>query len=62
MQIFYPLLNYLSINPDYYDLVINEWTNNAKTEQKNTNDESPNFTNRKFRKSLFDGKFFSIIL
>ncbi len=40
MQVFYPLLNYLSSNQDYYELVTNDWSENAKIAFLNETDTS----------------------
>ncbi len=49
VQIFYPLLNYLSSNQEYYDLVVNEW---ASKEQSVNSVEVD--LKRMSRKSSFD--------
>ena len=62
MQIFYPLLNYLSSNQEYYDLVTNEWSENAKIAFLNETEasfSSVDFKNR-LKRSYFDGNLLSI--
>lgn len=55
LQIFYPLLNYLSSNQDYVDLVTNEWSANAKAAYLNDNSNDKSKFKYLPRKSSFDG-------
>ena len=59
VQLFYPLLHYLSSNPEYFELVTNEWACTAKTANQQRNENlSPTIDfKHKFRKSYFDGKY-----
>lgn len=62
VQVFYPLLNYLSSSPEFLELVANEWNGRSKT--TNTNDsaqddvqKAANKANQSVaaRKQAFDG-------
>lgn len=57
VQIFYPLLNYLSSNQDYYDLVCNAWSSHSKQTNLNHLNTSQDSSKPKInlpRKSSFD--------
>lgn len=57
VHIFYPLLNYLSSNQDYIELVLNEWINNSKKLKSLENAQNYQEENKIITKrSLFDGK------
>lgn len=50
VQLFYPLLNYLSSSQEYLDLVLNDWSQTSKNEDGSQKNKSSTA-----RKSMFDG-------
>jgi len=57
IQVFFPLLNYLSSNQDYVDLVTNEWSNNAKHSSFNDGSLVAHEKGKNLpKKSSFDGE------
>jgi hypothetical protein len=57
VKIFYPLLNYLSSNQEYYDLILNEWSSLPQEKSENISAEIDLIISNKkkiSRKSSFD--------